>query len=148
MSNKITASDLKKIVESSFERRKTEDESKKARHEEFIKRLKDTSDDFINMLTDEIEFYLKETANRGRKSIRFQSEFQFASTLGNVKISTLVYGWRTKDGWDATRYKEIGLKGTPFDYLVEEFKTRDIVIKNISNPNKGFGFWIEASFDI
>ena len=146
--SKITASDLKKIIESSFDHRKEEDMKKKERHNIFLQNLKNTSNDFINELENEINEYLKNCASNGRKSVRFQSQFKFANVFGNVKISTLIYGWRNKDGWNKSRFKEIGFEGTPFDKLVNDYKDRDIIIKNISDSKKGFGFWIEASFDI
>lgn len=144
---KITASDLKKIIESSFDYRKEEDMKKKERHNIFLQNLKNTSNDFLFELENEINEYLQNCASNGRKSIRFQSKFKFADTFGNVKISTLIYGWRNKNEWNTSRFKEIGFEKTPFDKLVNDYKERDIVIKNISDSKKGFGFWIEASFD-
>jgi hypothetical protein len=147
MSAKLSSSDFKKMVESSIDRRVEEEQMKKDRHKEFLLRLKNSATDFMNILEDEIENHLTQGAYRGRKNVRFQSEQDFAKPFGNVKISTLVYGWRTKHGWDIERFKEIGLSGTPFDQLVEEFRERGIRVRNISDSNKGFGFWLEASFE-
>ena len=145
MNAKLTAADLAKIVESSFDRKFRDEQIKKERHEQFLVRMKDTSFDFMNVLEDEIQGFLLDMANRGRKSVRFQSFLQFGQKFGNCKVSTLVYGWRSKDGWDKEKFKELGFDGTPFDMLVKDFGERGISVKNISNPNKGFGFWIEAS---
>jgi hypothetical protein len=110
-------------------------------------RLRDTSSRFQQELSQEIESYLLKAATNGRKYTRFQSKFSFSESYGNVKVSTLVYGWRVGKGvFTVDSFKDIQLESTPFNALVKSFADRNITVSNISNPSKGFGFWIEASF--
>jgi hypothetical protein len=115
-------------------------------HIRFLDRLKESSLRFQNILENEILEKLQETAKKSRKKCKFKSKLNFNEKLGNVKISTLVKGWKTETGWDTFRYQELGLLGTPFEDLAEKLKQRGINVHNISDSSKGFGFWIEASF--
>lgn len=141
---KMTATDLVTIVEASIDRKADQERKRITIHQQFLCRLKETSMDFMHILEDEIQGMLLEMAKRGHKRTRFQSFFQFSQHFRNLRVSTLVYGWRSPAGWDIEKFKELGFTGTPFDLLVEDFKGRGIFVKNISDSNRGFGFWIEA----
>jgi hypothetical protein len=143
----IDINNLQELYASSFEWKKEQEERKKRTHEEFLLRLKDSSERFMEELEEEIEERLIYGAKRGRKTVRFESRMIFSRPFGNVKVSTLVYGWRTRKGWDTDRFKEIGLDATPFETISKKLENKGIKIKNISDSNKGFGFWIEASFE-
>jgi hypothetical protein len=116
------------------------------KHLSFLNRLKVSSDNFQKDLEEEIIEKLKTIAEKSKKSCKFKSKYNFSEKYGNVKVSTLVKGWKTENGWDIERFYEIGLDSTPFENLVKNLEKRGIFIKNISDSKKGFGFWIEASF--
>jgi hypothetical protein len=146
--NDMNAQDLLQIYEGHADRQIKHSELKNIRHQEFLARLKDSSDRFQEDLGNEIDDRLQKAAYHGHRTVRFQSVFDFNRPFGNVKISTLVNGWMTSDGgWDVERFKEIGLESTPFETLVKKFDDeKKIQIKNVSDRKRGFGFWIEASF--
>jgi len=137
----MNSEDLQKIYMESFKKI-----SNNIMHIKFLNRLKESSLRFQNGIEDEVLEKLQETAKKSRKKCRFKSKYNFNEKLGNVKISTLVKGWKTETGWDTIRFQELGMNGTPFDDLTKKLKERGIYIQNISDPSKGFGFWIEASF--
>lgn len=145
--SRIDAPRLREVYQASFEKKAQEDEKKKQRHQDFLVRLKDSSDRFQKELSEEIDKNLLSAASKGRTSTRWESRFGFSGHFGNVRVSTLVYGWRTPQCWDKTRFSEIGLDGTPFDTLVKSYQGIGITLRDVSNPNRGFGFWLEASFE-
>lgn len=144
----IDASRLKQVYNASFEKKAQEEENKRKKHQDFLVRLKDSSDRFQKELSEEIDKNLLHAASKGRTSVRWESRFGFPGHYGNVRVSTLVYGWRTPKCWDKERFTEIGLEGSPFDRLVKIYEQAGITLRNVSNPNKGFGFWLEASFEV
>lgn len=152
--NVINAESLSKILERSLEEKKIREqermEQKRMRHEEFIGRLKDSCDDFMNEMEKEVMDRLLSSVHRGNKMVRFRASMDFDQSFGCVKVSTMVYGWRDSKnhGWTTKTFEEVGIKEgmTPFSLVVEDFKERGISVKNISDRRRGLGFWIEASF--
>lgn len=134
------------ILDGYSERQKIALENQERVHQDFLNRLRQSALRFKKELTKEIELRLTKNAYHGKRVVRFEWK-PFSSKSGNVKISTMVYGWRTSNNeWDHQAFLEIGYDPTPFEVLVKEFKEKGINVRNISDPKKGFGFWIEASF--
>lgn len=144
----MDASMLQAIYNQSVYESKERKEQHQRKHQEFQIRLKDSIRRFKEEITDEIEYHLTQAAKSARKECRFQSDFSFNKPLGNVKISTLVYGWYNRDSrtFSIRGFEEIGMTQTPFKEVVEEFEKKGIRVSNISDRNKGFGFWIRADF--
>ena len=145
--SELNLAQLKEVYEAARLRMEENKIKRQEIHKQFLSRLKESSDRFQVELSEEIDHHLLRSATNACKKIRWSSRFNFNESFGNVKVSTLVYGWRTPDSWDISMFKEIGINGSPFEELVNNYKKKGIDIKNISNRNKGFGFWIEASFD-
>jgi transposase len=144
----MDAHKLTMIYEGFSERQEIQRARQHRKHQEFLNRLQDSCVEFRNELGKQIEERLTSAAYRGKRSVRFET-LSFNRKMGNVKVSTLVYGWKnpqTTSYWDASVFQEIGFDSTPFDALVKEYLERGIHVKNVSDPSKGFGFWIEASF--
>jgi len=145
----LHVSHLQDIYEEALIRIQEKNKKMNKIHENFLNRLKDSVQEFKIKLSQEIDYHLLRSAKHGCKRVRWCSRFNFSQKIGNVKVSTLVHGWKTNNtinSWDASTFKEIGMDGTPFQEIINDYKTRGIEIKNISNCCKGFGFWIEASF--
>jgi hypothetical protein len=143
----MDAFQLNQIVQSSLERMHKKSELQKKKQQDYLKRLNASCLDFMEDLRLEIEERLLFAAQYGCKNTRFKSRFIFHNRYGNVKISTLIYGWMNHDGtWNNDGFKDIGFTDTPFVMLKNQFKSKGITINNISDPKKGFGFWIEAFY--
>jgi len=146
--SRIDLANLKEVYAAALVKMDEEKEKRKRRHEKFLAQLKEYSDRFQDEISKEIDHNLLRAAKCGCRKTRWISRFRFHCRFGNVKVSALVYGWRTasKDVWDFHLFEEIGIKGTPFDEVVRAYKEKGIEVKNISKNCIGDGFWIEASF--
>lgn len=144
----MDAQQLNDIFQQSLIRASEDKEQRKIKHQEFLARLRDSVERFKEQLREEIEYNLCETAKSSKKKCRFQSKYSFSDPFGNVKISTLVYGWynRNTKTLNINGFQELGMTMTPFDELVKEFEQKEIYVSNISDRNRSFGFWISAQF--
>lgn len=126
-----------------FEKYKKEEDEKK--EVEFLVKLKESSDLFIQQLMTRAWMELNDCASKGflRKKFFFEN---FKEKFGPVKVSTLVKGFHIRGVWDPSIFEKIGLSHTPFQEAVRELKQRGIQIKDVSDISKGTGFWIEVSF--
>jgi len=118
---------------------------KEIKEQTFLHNLKDSSEQFINLLIQKVMKELQYCSENGLLSKRFYVD-HFKNKNGIVKVSTLVKGFRWKDGWNDNVFKQIGYSSTPFQYVVEFLKSKQILLEDISDVTKGLSFWCQVSF--
>lgn len=112
---------------------------------EFLKGLKEISENFVSMILQKTMNELKYCSLHGILTKKFYVD-HFKNKKGNVKVSTLVKGFKIKEEWNDEIFKKIGYESTPFQYVVSILKERNILLEDISDINKGLSFWCQVSF--
>jgi len=145
----VTGENLRRLLNESKERARMEElarvERKRAEHQAFIDALRHDT------LAWEAEFsaWIVETAFQmatvhRKDKIVLPAPWEFSEKFhgGRFRVSTFVTQYR----FDPAHFHEAGFEKMPFQRIQDSFAERGIHVANVSDRNKGFGFFVSISF--
>lgn len=145
----LTGDTLRRLLNESKEKAQKEAaeraERKRAQHQAFINELRHAT------LEWEAEFsaWISETAFNMATVLMtnkmiLQAPWGFGQKYGvwRFRISTFVKQYR----FDPAHFREAGFEKMPFQRIQDAFAERGIHVADVSDRNKGFGFYVSISF--
>lgn len=130
---------LQKILESRKKRREGWDEDKRKNYEEFLKRLKEAHDNFVEAFENKIKECSENIAKKNVNSKEFKlwDPQNIQCDLKGFKEFTIYRGfWNgEKKKHDRLPHMEAGIKATPFVELSRKLKSEGFLLKDISNAS-------------
>jgi len=143
---------LQKILSSRKLKRESWSDDKRNNYEEFLKRLKEAHDNYVEVLESKIlecsENVLKK--NSKVKTFKLWDPQNIKCDLKGFKEFTIYRGfWNSdKKKHDRLPHMEAGIKATPLVEVSRKMKSKGYLIKDVSNASLSLHIVVEVTLDL